>query len=72
MGARHPGRADQQDLRAGVGQRPGQLREPQVVAALRVRNAEEALEVSRRHVGILHRTTFEGLVEAESKPRRLD
>jgi DNA-binding FadR family transcriptional regulator len=34
-----------------------------LVAALRVRNVEEAVEVARKHVDILHRTMFMGLAE---------
>ncbi|WP_307429741.1 FCD domain-containing protein [Pseudarthrobacter defluvii] len=37
-----------------------------LVSALRARNVEEAVEVSRKHVDILHRTMFMGL--ADGKP----
>lgn len=57
---RHPGRADQQDLSAGVGQRPGQLREPQVVAGHQPEPHSPVLE----HHGIRGRAR--GLMNVDS------
>ena len=41
-----------------------------LVAALRARNVEEAVEVSRKHVDILHRTMFMGLSETTGSRSR--
>jgi DNA-binding GntR family transcriptional regulator len=37
-----------------------------LVAALRARNVEEAVEVGRKHVDILHRTMFMGLAQGRA------
>jgi DNA-binding GntR family transcriptional regulator len=37
-----------------------------LVAALRAPDVEEAVEISQKHVDILHRTMFMGLAEAET------
>ena len=40
-----------------------------LVAALRAGRVEEAVEVTRKHVDILHRTMFMGLVQGGPKPQ---
>jgi DNA-binding FadR family transcriptional regulator len=40
-----------------------------LVAALRARRVEEAVELSRKHVDILHRTMFMGLAQVKQGPR---
>lgn len=39
-----------------------------LVTALRAGRVEEAVEVTRKHVDILHRTMFTGLVQGGPKP----
>jgi len=40
-----------------------------LVAALRARDIREAVEVSRKHVDILHRTMFMGLTDGAASSR---
>jgi hypothetical protein len=46
---------------------PGPADHITLVAAVRTGSVEEALEVSRKHVGILHRTIFMGWHRAEAE-----